>query len=108
MYESPIETIYENVQAQFEDAVLKAVQKAGINIDKEELIKALHYDRNQYNYGYSDGWKAREDNIVRCKDCKYHEDEEPGMVYCQHIVGGWVSDESFCSRGERIEDAESN
>ena len=40
---------------------------------------------------------------VRCKDCQYHEDEEPGMVYCPHIVGGWVSTEAFCSDGERRE-----
>lgn len=44
--------------------------------------------------------------VVRCKDCKYHEDEELGMVYCPDWVGGWVSDDFFCKAGERREDGE--
>lgn len=42
--------------------------------------------------------------IVRCKDCRFHEDEEIGMVYCPTVVGGWVEDNWFCKGGER-EDA---
>lgn len=26
--------------------------------------------------------------VVRCRECKHHEDEEPGMVYCPHIADG--------------------
>ena len=43
-------------------------------------------------------------DLVRCKDCIYHEDEQPGMVYCPAIVGGWVEDEWFCKGGERKND----
>lgn len=39
--------------------------------------------------------------IVRCKDCRWHIDEEPGMVYCRAIVGGWVHNDWFCKSGER-------
>lgn len=39
--------------------------------------------------------------IVRCKDCKWHEAEQPGMVYCPAVVGGWVEDAWFCKGGER-------
>ena len=39
--------------------------------------------------------------VVRCKDCCHHEDEEPGMVYCPHIVGSWVENDFFCGYGER-------
>ena len=39
--------------------------------------------------------------VIRCKDCKYHEDEEPGMVYCPNLVGGWVGENWFCADGER-------
>lgn len=39
--------------------------------------------------------------VVRCKYCKHHEDESPGMVYCPDQVGGWVSDDFFCAGGER-------
>ena len=42
--------------------------------------------------------------VVRCKDCKYHEQEEPGMVYCPATVGGWVENDWFCKGGERRED----
>lgn len=43
--------------------------------------------------------------VVRCRDCKHHEDESPGMVYCPDQVGGWVSDDFFCADGERRGDA---
>jgi hypothetical protein len=39
--------------------------------------------------------------VVRCRDCRYHEDEQPGMVYCPATVGGWVEDDWFCKGGER-------
>lgn len=39
--------------------------------------------------------------IVRCKDCKWHEDEEPKIVYCPNVIGGWVSEDFYCGAGER-------
>jgi len=54
MYESPIEIIQSQIRTQLEDDVLKAVQRYGINVNKEELIKALRYDRQQYKKGYED------------------------------------------------------
>lgn len=33
---------------------MKAVQSVGFDINKEELTKALKYDRNQYEKGYAD------------------------------------------------------
>ena len=39
--------------------------------------------------------------VVRCKDCKFHTDEEPGMVYCPGILGNWVNDDWYCADGER-------
>lgn len=42
---------------------------------------------------------------VRCEECAYHEDEEPGMVYCPRILGGWVPNEFFCGDGKRRTDA---
>lgn len=44
--------------------------------------------------------------VVRCKECKNHEDEEPGMVYCPHVIGGWVNEMGFCADGERKEERE--
>ena len=34
-----------------------SILKVGVNVNKEELIKALQYDRGQYNKGYEDGFK---------------------------------------------------
>lgn len=44
--------------------------------------------------------------VVRCRECRYHEDEQPGMVYCPATVGGWVENDWFCKGGEREEGAD--
>ena len=43
--------------------------------------------------------------VVRCKDCKYHENERIDMVYCPAVlgVGSWVENDWFCKDGERRE-----
>jgi hypothetical protein len=46
------------MRTQFEDNVFKAIQDYGIVVDKEELIKALQYDRGQYEKGFADGMLA--------------------------------------------------
>lgn len=42
--------------------------------------------------------------VVRCKECKHKEKEQPGMVYCPMMVGSWVADDHFCAWGERRTD----
>lgn len=54
MYQSPIEIIYGQVEMEFENNVMQAVQKYGINVNKDDLISALMYDRHQYEKGYQD------------------------------------------------------
>ena len=60
MYESPIELItsqvYHSIIEQQENQVYQAIQNVGVNVDKEELLKALKYDREQYQKGYNDGY----------------------------------------------------
>lgn len=62
MYESPITLIVENVEKQLhqekeqsEQMIYQCVNSFGVVVDKEELVKALKYDRDQYNEGYKDG-----------------------------------------------------
>lgn len=60
MYESPIminvtTPVYESINKSKDEYVLHACQKIGVDISKEELIKALQYDRSQYEKGYADG-----------------------------------------------------
>ena len=55
MYQSQISLIQKDVESKIEDAVIKAVQKVGVTVDKEELLRALRCDRRQYEKGYEDG-----------------------------------------------------
>ena len=43
--------------------------------------------------------------VVRCRECKYHEEEGIEMVYCPNMIG-WVENEWFCANGERKEGAD--
>lgn len=44
------------IKKQEDSAILNAVVKCGVDVDKEELIKALNYDRGQYDKGFEDGY----------------------------------------------------
>lgn len=59
MYKSPIEVIPEQINMQLENEIYKAVGNVGINVDREELLKALAYDRGQYEQGYRDALKEQ-------------------------------------------------
>ena len=59
MYESPIAIITTEYQSSIDDEVLRVTQKIGVDVNKDELIKALKYDRGQYEKGYADGKAAR-------------------------------------------------
>ena len=54
-YDSPIQTIASQIEMSFDEQVYKAVQRVGIEVDKNELIKALRYDRQQYAKGFRTG-----------------------------------------------------
>ena len=60
-YESPLEVIFtefaSKVANQMDNDVWQAIQRVGIDVDKDELIRALQYDRDQYQKGYNDGYE---------------------------------------------------
>lgn len=63
MYEDPIERVVEEIQSEIikqddEFLMYKVKQAVGYSVDKNELIKALKYDREQYEKGYHDGLNA--------------------------------------------------
>ena len=78
-------------------------------IDADALMDEANSDGA---YGYVDAKQISDAPtvdavpVVRCKDCKYHEDEEIGMVYCPNALGGWVAENWFCAEGERKEGAD--
>jgi hypothetical protein len=55
MYKSPIDIVYGQMETQLEGHIMKAVQNVHVNVDKDELLRALQYDRGQYKKGYEDG-----------------------------------------------------
>lgn len=59
-WQSPIhmmqEEIAQKVANDLDNQVYQATMKVGIKVDKDELVKALEYDRNQYQRGYMDGF----------------------------------------------------
>lgn len=69
MYESPIEIIKGAFTTECENGVMTAVQKYGVNVDKEELIKALNYDREQYRKGFEDGVQSRSMETTTWESC---------------------------------------
>lgn len=96
-YEAPIKIIMQEIQAQQENQVYQAIQNIGVDVDKEELLKALSYDRNQYEKGY----RAAKDEIVHCKDCRHYVAE-----YCTRDIKSrtnmfYMRADDFCSYGER-------
>lgn len=54
MYNAPIELFQRDMNVELEGTILKAVANVGVNVNKEELQKALNYDRKQYEKGYKD------------------------------------------------------
>lgn len=69
MYESPINFIFGDIQTQIvkqqEEEMYMAVQKCGVNVNKEELMKALQYDREQYEKGYEDAVRQVKEDIIK-------------------------------------------
>lgn len=114
MYESPIlitqivEQIGTELVEQEEAYVFSAVKRMNVDVNKDELVRALAYDRGQYDKGYSDGRAARDAEIVLCKDCVYaiHYNEKwtlpekSNCLWCKLYedirTPGW-----FCADGER-------
>lgn len=66
MYQDPISVMMTELQnnivrdltEQTDNLVLEEVRRVGVSVDKEELIRALNYDRGQYQKGYFDAMSA--------------------------------------------------
>lgn len=90
MYESPIQMIVDKIQTQMiqreENSLLLQVQQSlGFDIDKNELLRALNYDRDQYKKGYRDG---RHDASWIPVSERLPEKDEYGKVLVTYIPSG--------------------
>lgn len=70
MWESPInvmeiqDSFVSEIKEKTEEMVFTEIKRIGIDVDKEELIKALKYDRGQYEKGYKDGYAKAIDEFA--------------------------------------------
>lgn len=89
MYKSPVEVIVSDVATEFakqqDEYIYRTIQSIDVKVDKEELIRALQYDRDQYEKGYRDA--ASE--FAKCKESLKHylnTNEENGVIYIPKFV----------------------
>lgn len=78
MYESPIEIIQRDIvngiQVKMENDICYAICSYGINVNREELIKALAYDRQQYEKGFQDAQSKLKPMCKYLGKCMSHPD----------------------------------
>lgn len=106
-YDSPFELTISDITSRMaknlDEMSWQAVQRVGINVNKDTLLSALEYDSTRYREafrrGEETGYTKRDEEIVRCKDCKHYDGNE-----CM-IKMGWfaVLPDWFCADGERKE-----
>lgn len=94
MYESPINAIVNeicsDIQKKEENYIMECVRNVGINVNKKELVKALAYDRHQYEKGYNDGFNKVCDILKEIfgTPCDY--------TIFNRDVADIINDEDFC------------
>ena len=78
---------------QQEDKIVYEVRQAiGYNIDKQELVKALQYDRGQYQKGYADAMaildkiRAEIEELDRYYDNDYFSTNNCPMYKCNEVL----------------------
>ena len=89
-YKSPIEIITGQMRSEVDNGIYKAVQGYGVNVDKEELIRALQYDRGQYEKGYADGLRHRESEWISVEE-RLPDNHRSVLVACEGLtIGGYA------------------
>lgn len=89
MWECPITTYIDEIISQQmverENAItLKVSETIGVDVNREELIKALNYDRQQYEKGYADAKAEYEPKWVKVED-RLPEDGEEVIILLKHF-----------------------
>ena len=86
MYESPINIIQKEIDRRIRESVdgtiYEAVLKTDVHVDRDELLRALRYDRDQYVKGYVDGKRDAERHGQWIEDLYF--DNPFVCSYCGH------------------------
>ena len=86
IFESPINDIIKQMYEEKEKHICQCIYNVGVNVDKEELIKALKYDREQYNKGFEDALQQLREKCLEHQD--FHKGDDGKFR-------GWVSVEDL-------------
>ena len=104
-YKSPITLLLDSFDEKVVDNVYQIVNHYFVDVDKDELLKALRYDRDQYNRGRLDGYHEAMEKIVHCRDCKH------GIIFSKNsefvdcrINGDIEQSDGYCYHGERADE----
>lgn len=103
-YKSPVTLLLDSFDEKVIDNVYQIVNHYFVDVDKDELLKALRYDRDQYNRGRLDGYLEAKKEIVYCKDCRYFgeaDSKKPEYHECKYF-SDWVTvhymlENDYCS-----------
>lgn len=88
------------IAGEVDNLVLESCVKVGCHVDKDELEKALRYDRDQYSKGYADGkrdaaprWHRVEDELPEPNiQCLVRDDDNNCAVgYYRQDARAWDS-----------------
>ena len=81
-YDSPFHVVMQNiansVTARIDEEVGKVflTTAMSVGVDKDKLMEIMKQDRSRYVEAYQRGYNKRDDEIVRCKNCRWwHESE---------------------------------
>ena len=80
-YVPPITLIVGEIETKMENDTIQAVQRYGIDVNRDELIKALNYDRDQYEKGFTMGYSR---GYWNCKTESRIQGEWLGGLFCSN------------------------
>lgn len=97
MYQSPIELIYKDIQQKIENYTFESIRReVGVKVNKDELIRALKYDRGQYDKGHADGeWELFELITSTYFGKQYYFVEDNGLVYSRETHKHMTKDDAI-------------
>lgn len=90
MYESPIKMIRHEIAKyiapKLDEQVWNAVVECNVSVDRDELVKALEYDRDQYRKGFADGMEHGKPQWISVED-RLPEPEQEVLAVCRKRYG---------------------